>query len=198
MKELQFPQKLSFLLTEPARYKVLYGGRGGMKTETIARALIILASQRKLRILCLRELQNSIAESVHETLKFAISDMDLDDEFDVQSTCIISKRTGAEFIFSGLRYNINKIKSLARIDIAWVEEAVNVNKTSWDKLGPTIRGRHETDPNGMGGPFSKGPEIWISFNPELDTDETYKRFVLQRIKYTPEFVKNEKTGEMER
>lgn len=198
MLEVEFPEKLSFLIDTPARYKIIYGGRGGMKTESIARALIILASQRKLRILCLRELQTSIAESVLQTLQFAISDMEMDDEFDVQKTTIVSKRTGSEFIFSGLRYNINKIKSLARIDIAWVEEAVNVNKTSWDKLGPTIRGRHEDDPNGMGGPFGKGPEIWASFNPELDTDETYKRFILQRIKYAPEFIKNEKTGEMER
>lgn len=198
MLEIEFPDKLLFLIDTPARYKIIYGGRGGMKTESIARALIILCLQRTIRILCLRELQTSIAESVHETLKFAISDMDLEEQFDVTNTTIVCKRTGSEFIFSGLRYNINKIKSLARIDIAWIEEAVNVNKTSWDKLGPTIRGRHIDDPNGMGGPFGKGPEIWVSFNPELDTDETYKRFVLQREKFIPEFIKNEETGEMER
>lgn len=161
-----------------------------MKTETMAMALIILTTQKKLRIACFRELQNSIEESVYETIKNRISDMDLEDEFVIQSRTIVSKRTGSEFIFSGLRYNINKIKSMARIDIAWVEEAVNVTKMSWDKLAPTIRGRHEDDPNGMGGPFGLGPEIWISYNPETDQDETYKRFYLQRDKFAPDFDKN--------
>lgn len=192
--EVQFPEKLLFLINDPARYKVLYGGRGAGKTENIARALIILACQKKLRILCCRELQKSIRESVHKTIDNQITDMHLDSEFDVQATSITSKRTGSEFIFYGLRHNINSVKSLARIDIAWVEEAVNCSKTTWEKLGPTIRGRHENDPNGMGGPFKQGPEIWLSFNPELDTDETYKRFVLQRDKYAPDFIeeKNEK------
>ena len=195
--EIEFLEKLQFLIGSPARYKILYGGRGASKTESIGRALIILAIQKRLRIACFRELQASIQESVHETLKNQIHDMHLENEFDILDKTIISKRTGSEFIFKGIRYNINSIKSLARIDIAWVEEAVNVSKTSWEKLGPTIRGRHESDPNGMGGPFKKGPEIWISFNPELDTDETYKRFVVQRHKYAPDFITNEK-GEQER
>ena len=134
-----------------------------------------------------REIQQSIKESVYETIKNRIVDMGLQDEFEIQTAVIISKRTGSEFQFHGLRHNINKIKSLARIDIAWVEEAINVSKTSWDILSPTIRGRHELDPNGMGGPFKKGPEIWVSFNPELDTDETYKRFVLERHKFAPDY-----------
>jgi phage terminase large subunit len=196
--EVEFPASLDFLISEPARYKILYGGRGAGKSEGISIALIILATQKKLRILCLRELQTSIEESVKETITNNIHAMDLDDEFLIQDKRIVSKRTGSEFIFSGLRYNINKIKSLARIDIAWVEEAVNVSKASWDKLGPTIRGRHKDDPMGMGGPFNKGPEIIVSFNPELDTDETYSRFVLKRDKYAPDYALNEDTGKMER
>ncbi len=198
MLEIEFPQKLLFLLDTPARYKVLYGGRGAGKTENIARALIILSSQKKLRIACFRELQTSIAESVHETIKNQINDMGMYDEFNILDKTITSKRTGSEFIFKGIRYNINSIKSLARIDIAWIEEAVNVSKGSWEKLGPTIRGRHEDDPNGMGGPFKKGPEIWISFNPELDTDETYKRFVLQRDKYAPDYREGERYAIVEK
>lgn len=197
MPEVQFPEKLLFLIQEPARYKILYGGRGGMKTETVAIALIVLATQKKLRILCLREIQKSIDESVYETIKNRIIDMGLESEFDIQDKFIISKRTGAEFLFSGIRYQLASIKSLARIDIAWVEEAAPVSKKSWIGLPPSIRGRHETDPNGMGGPFGLGPEIWLTFNPELDTDETYKRFVLQRDKYAPDFIKNDK-GELER
>jgi phage terminase large subunit len=137
-EQYEFPAKLSFLLSESSRYKVLFGGRGAGKTEGVARALIILCRTRKLRVACFRELQSSIAESVHETLSNCISDMNLDAEFDIQEKRIVCKRTGSEFIFSGLRYNINKIKSIARIDIAWVEEAVNVSKASWTKLGPTI------------------------------------------------------------
>ena len=193
--DYEFPAKLGFLLSESSRYKVLYGGRGAGKTENIARGLIMLARTRKLRIACFRELQASIAESVLETLKNCISDMDLDQEFDVQKTTIICKRTGSEFIFSGLRYNINKIKSMARIDIAWIEEAVNVSATSWTKLGPTIRGRHKDDKKGKGGPFGNGPEIWVSFNPELDTDETYSRFIVKKNQYAPDYIKDEQTGE---
>lgn len=176
--EIEFPEALDFLLTEPARYKVLYGGRGGGKTENMALGLIIFASQKKLRIACFREFQSSISESVHATIKQKIYDIHRENEFIITDKSIFSRRTGSEFIFSGLRYNIDKIKSMSRIDIAWVEEARNVSRTSWEKLGPTIRGRHESDPNGLGGPFGLGPEIWVSFNPELNDDETYKRFVL--------------------
>jgi phage terminase large subunit len=198
MFDVEFPDKLMFLINEPARYKVLYGGRGAGKTENMGRALIILASQKRLRILCCRELQRSIRESVHKTIASQIDDMGLSSEFEVLQSTIRSLRTGSEFIFYGLRHNINSIKSLARIDIAWVEEANNTSATSWDKLGPTIRGRHENDPNGMGGPFRKGPEIWVSFNPELDTDETYKRFVLQREKYAPNFIDGERYAFVEK
>lgn len=175
---IEFPEKLHFLLTESCRYKVLYGGRGAGKTVNICRALIILACQKRLRILCGREFQNSISESIYETLKEQINALDLDHEFNIQATTIISKRTGSEFLFKGLRHNIESIKSLASIDICWVEEANNISKATWDKLGPTIRGRAPDDPRGNLGPFNNGPEIWVSFNPELDSDETYKRFVL--------------------
>ena len=144
MLQIEYPEDLLFLINEPARYKILYGGRAAMKTETVATALILLSQQTKLRIACFREFQKSIEESVYQTIANRIRDMygnDVDKEFDIQKTTIISKRTGAEFIFFGLRYNINSIKSLARIDIAWIEEAVNVSKKSWDILTPTIRGR---------------------------------------------------------
>lgn len=208
MLEIEFPSHLYFLIDEPARYKVLYGGRGAGKSEGISIALIILATQKKLRILCLRELQTSIEESVKETIANNISAMELDDRFDVQDKKIICKTTGSEFLFSGLRYNINKIKSMAKIDIAWIEEADNISKTSLDKLDPTIRGMDKTlsikgliknSPinvgKNLGGPFGLGPEIWISFNPDLDTDEVYTRFVLKREQYAPDYVIDDITGE---
>ncbi len=197
MIQIEYPEELLFLINESARYKILFGGRGGMKTESIALALIVLVRQKKLRVACFREFQKSIDESVYETIKNRIIEAGWQDEFSILSKSIICKRTGGEFIFFGLRYNINSIKSIARIDIAWVEEATNVSKVSWDKLTPTIRGRGKNvilenlDLN-KGGPFGKGTEIWISFNPELDTDETYKRFVLNREQYAPDFVTNDK------
>lgn len=198
MLEVKFPDKLAFLISEPATIKVLWGGRGAAKTESVSIALLLWSIQRKLRIACFRELQKSIDESVYSTLKSQIYDMSLEDEFQILNKTIISKRTGSEFIFEGLRYNINSIKSMSRIDIAWVEEANNVSRSSWDKLIPTLRGRPHDDINGRGGPFGLGPELIITFNPEMDTDETYKRFVLQREKYAPDYIVNERTGQKER
>lgn len=160
--EVEFPEKLQCLF-EPKRYKVLYGGRGGAKSWGIARALLIIGAQRKLRILCARELQNSIQESSHKLLADQIEIMGLSSMYEVQKTTIICLTTGSEFIFAGLRHNVESLKSKEAIDIAWVEEAQSVSGYSWDKLIPTIR--------------KDGSEIWISFNPELEEDETYQRFV---------------------
>lgn len=157
-----FPQKLAFLF-RPARYKVLYGGRGGAKSWGIARALLLKGSQKPLRILCTRELQESIADSVHELLKSQAKDIGLEGFYEVQKTTIIGKN-GSQFVYDGLRHNLNSLKSFEGADIVWVEEANNVSKLSWDVLIPTIR--------------KEKSEIWMSFNPELATDETYKRFVL--------------------
>lgn len=199
--ELAIPSKLGFLYQIAARFKIVYGGRGGGKTESIARILLALASMKRLRIACFREFQNSIDESVYATLVNCIYDLWPEGswvfEWDIQKTTIISKRTGSEFVFSGLRYKIESIKSMARIDIAWLEEARNASKTTLDKLFPTIRGVWKEDELDRGGPFGKGPEIWISFNPELEGDEIYKRSVKEKDKYFPDFVPN-KNGEMER
>jgi phage terminase large subunit len=188
--QIEFNERLAFLF-KPARLKISYGGRGGGKTDGYAIALIILSMQRKLRILCLREIQNSIEESVKETIESYIALYELEWAFDIKDKSITCNLTGSRFIFSGLRYKINSIKSLAKIDIAWVEEANNASKTSWDKLMPTIRGKHESSPDGLGGPFGLGPEIWISFNPELDDDETYDRYIIKKEQYAPDWIPSE-------
>ncbi len=171
-------------------------------TEGVAIALIVLSRLKRLRIACFRELQRSIKESMHETIKLKIYDLERigflsPGEFHITDSSIVCKRTGSEFIYAGLRYNIESIKSMARIDIGWIEEAKNVSKSSLDKLEPTIRGRHKDDPAGLGGPFGKGPELWITFNPELDSDEVYRKYVLNRSKWAPDYVTNSK-GEKER
>jgi len=160
--EASFPDKLAFLF-EPHRYKVAYGGRGGAKSWGFARALLIQGAGRPLRILCARETQKSIADSVHKLLDDQIQALELQSVYTVEKACIIGAN-GTEFTFAGLAHNIDAIKSLEAYDMVWVEEAQTVSKASWDKLIPTIR--------------KDGSEIWVSFNPELETDDTYKRFVL--------------------
>lgn len=148
----------------PRRYKTAYGGRGSGKSWSIARMLVAKAAASPIRVLCARETQKSIQESVHKLLKDQIGLMGLDALFDIQETKIIGAN-GSEFSFAGIRQQgVTNLKSFEGVDICWVEEAQVVTKKSWDVLIPTIR--------------KPGSEIWISFNPELDTDETYQRFVL--------------------
>ena len=159
----EFPEKLACLF-EPSRYKVLYGGRGGAKSWGIARALLILGAKSPLRILCAREFQTSIKDSVHKLLCDQIEALGLLGFYEITQATIRGKN-GTEFAFAGLRNNISNIKSFEGVDICWVEEAQSVSRLSWNVLIPTIR--------------KAGSSIWVSFNPELETDETYQRFVLK-------------------
>jgi phage terminase large subunit len=158
----EFPEKLQFLFA-PYRYKVAWGGRGAAKSWAFARALLILGTQRPLFVLCVRELQNSIADSVHKLLSEQIELMGLA-KFYVVEKARIYGANGTEFGFAGLRHNVHAIKSAEAVDVCWVEEAQTVSHSSWKTLIPTIR--------------KDGSEIWVSFNPELERDDTYQRFVL--------------------
>lgn len=160
--EVELPEKLVDHLLTPARYKITYGGRGSGKTWGKGRAALVLGRAKKLKILCCREIQQSIKESVHALLENQISILGMSDFYEVKNTSIVGKN-GTEFIFAGLKHNVDSIKSMEGVDIVWVSEAHNVSKTSWDKLIPTIR--------------KDGSEIWVDFNPELEDDETYQRFV---------------------
>jgi len=164
--QAEFPAKLSILF-DSARYKVLYGGRGGAKSWGIARALLIIGARKPTRILCAREFQTSIRDSVHKLLSDQIIAMGLTDFYEITQNAIRGKN-GTEFSFVGLKNNVSNIKSYEGCDICWVEEAQTTSKLSWNVLIPTIR--------------KEGSEIWISFNPELETDETYQRFIVN----TPE------------
>lgn len=160
--DAQFPFKLQPLF-KPSRYKVLYGGRGGAKSWGVARALLIRAAEKPTRILCTREIQTSIADSVHRLLADQVVALGLEAFYTVTTTAI-KGINGSDFSFAGIRQqDINKIKSFEGADICWVEEAQTVTKKSWDVLIPTIR--------------KDGSEIWLTFNPDLDTDPTYVRFV---------------------
>ena len=159
----EFPIKLKGLF-EKSRYKVAYGGRGGAKSWGIARALLIKGAKDPMRILCAREFQTSIKDSVHKLLCDQIEALGLLGFYEITQNSIRGKN-GTEFAFVGLRNNVANIKSYEGVDIVWVEEAQTTSRLSWNILIPTIR--------------KQGSEIWISFNPELETDETYQRFVLK-------------------
>ena len=161
---VEIPRKLEFLF-RPARYKVAYGGRGSAKSWTFAQALLILGSKQKLRILCAREVQKSIKDSVHKLLSDQIKRMGLESFYQILNTEIRGKN-GTEILFSGLSdQTADSIKSFEGASICWVEEAQTVTKRSWDILRPTIR--------------KAGSEIWVTYNPELETDATHVMFVVK-------------------
>lgn len=158
----QFPAKLRPLFA-PKRYKVMHGGRGGGKSWAVARALILMVADQGLRVLCAREVQKSMKESVHRLLKDQITELGLDSDFTVLET-EIRCQNGGGFVFTGLQsHTVDSIKSFEAVDRVWIEEGHGVSKKSWDTLIPTIR-----KPNS---------EIWVTLNPDMDTDDTYVRFI---------------------
>lgn len=124
--------------------------------------MLFIASQKKLRVLCTREFQKTIADSVHKLLKDTIQRLNLEYMFDVTDN-VIRCTNGSEFIFLGLHANVSSIKSLEGVDICWIEEAETVAEESWRTLIPTIR--------------KEGSEIWVTFNPRDEKDATSKRFL---------------------
>lgn len=162
MTEALFPEKLQPLFL-PKRNKCLFGGRGGAKSWGVARALLLIASGEPLRILCAREIQKSMKESVHRLLSDQIIELGLSWFYEVLETEIRGKN-GTLFVFCGLQsHTVDSIKSYESVDKCWVEEAHGVSKRSWDVLIPTIR--------------KPGSEIWMTMNPDMDTDETFVRFI---------------------
>lgn len=159
---VEIPQTFEVLF-KPKRYKVFFGGRGSAKSWSYAMALVILGVQKPMRILCTREFQKSIKESVHRLLADSIERCGLQAEYEVLDKSIRG-RNGTLFIFEGLRNNPNEIKSLEGIDVCWCEEAQAISSSSWKFLIPTIR--------------KEGSEIWVSFNPLSEFDSTYQRFVI--------------------
>jgi len=159
----QFPVKMASLF-DKARYKVYYGGRGAGKSHSAAKALLVLGAKSQIRVLCAREFQTSIKDSVHKLLCDQITLMGLEGFYEITQSAIRGKN-GTEFAFVGLKNNVANVKSYEGIDICWVEEAQTVSRMSWNTLIPTIR--------------KEGSEIWVTFNPELESDETYQRFVLK-------------------
>lgn len=160
-----FPKAYKALFEKHWRYIVYYGGRGGGKSWAVADALLILGSQMTLRILCARELQISIADSVHRLLCDRIEALGLQAFYRITQKSIEGPN-GTMFLFKGIRHNSTEIKSTEGIDICWVEEAEKVSRNSWEVLIPTIR--------------KEKSRIIVTFNTKSITDATYERFILNK------------------
>lgn len=158
----RFPAKARALF-EPRRYTVLKGGRGSAKSQSVARALLLMACQRPLRVLCCREIQRSIKDSVHRLLADVVAELGLSDCFEVMENQIRGAN-GSLFFYSGLStQTIDSIKSMEGVDICWVEEAQTITERSWLLLIPTIR--------------KPGSRFILTMNPQLESDPTSVRFL---------------------
>ena len=162
---MELPRKLGFLM-EPHPYKVAYGGRNSLKSWSFARALLTLGVQKDLRILCAREVQKSLADSVHQLLVDQIEALGYHNLYSISDNQITGTAKDTTIRFTGLSdITINNTKSIEGIDILWAEEADGISKRSWQVVLPTLF----RTPNA---------ECWVSFNPGLTTDDAWQRFVV--------------------
>ena len=153
---------ISDLYYKRKRYKVYWGGRGAVKSWGAAEALVRRAMVSAVRVLCMREFQNSIADSSHKLLKDTIERLGVGSWFDITDKYIRS-RAGAEFMFRGMHGKEQTLRSIEGVDILWIEEAQTFSAASWKSIVPTIR--------------KKGSEIWVTYNLINENDATHKRFV---------------------
>lgn len=149
-------------LMSPMRYKCLWGGRGSGKSYSAADCLLIEGMKRKIRVLCGREFQVSIKDSVHALLKERISALGLEGFYTVTRDTIVGAN-GSSFIFKGVRCNVQSIKSMAGLTHLWLEEAQTISADSWQVLIPTIR--------------EEGSEVWVTFNPLHESDTVWQELV---------------------
>ena len=163
---IELPEKIAGIFSEPRgklRYRGAYGGRGSGKSYGFALMALIWGYMEPLRILCTRELQDSIKESFHAELKAAVNNYDFLKTHYIVGSDFLRGKNGTEFLFKGLRHNIGSIKSTANIDICIVEEAEDVPEHSWQALEPTIR--------------APKSEIWVIWNPKREGSPVDERFV---------------------
>lgn len=147
----------------PARNRVLYGGRASSKSWDAAGVALYATQADKLKVMCVRQFQNRIDDSVYTLLKSRIDDFGFNSKFNILRNTIHSDM-GSQFIFYGLWRHIEEIKSTEGVDILWIEEGHNLTKEQWEILEPTIR--------------KEGSQVWIIFNPRLVTDFVYRKFIL--------------------
>lgn len=161
--QVKLPPKLVDLPFYKERYIVLPGGRDSAKSHSIASTLVVRGYQESLLILCTRQIQNTIKDSVHTLLKNKIEYLGLSKAFHITDNEIRGKYNNTKFIFKGLKHNVEEIKSLEGVNICWVSEARTISNDSWEILIPTIR--------------AEGSQFYIDLNPDQEDDPTYERFV---------------------
>ncbi len=162
--EIIIPIEYKRLFDDDWREAAVYGGRYSLKSHTVARFLLIRARERKTRVGCFREFQNSIAESSHQLLSDLIKQYSLSD-FHVTDKTIINTVNGSDFIFKGLHHNEQNVKSTEGIDIAWIEEAQTISKNSIEVLTPTVR--------------KDDSKIIYTYNRLLEDDPVHQRLVIE-------------------
>lgn len=162
--KILIPTEFQGLFDDKWREAAIYGGRGSLKSHTVARFLLIQARMATKRIACFREFQNSIAESSHQLLADLINLYELT-EFRVTDHSIVNRYNQSDFLFKGLHHNEQSIKSIEGIDIAWVEEAQTVSEKSIEVLTPTVR--------------KPGSQIIYTYNRLEDMDPVHKRLVIE-------------------
>ncbi len=167
--QIEIPPKLIPVFSKPnMRYRGSFGGRGSAKTRTFAKMTAVVAYQRAMNnesgvILCGREFMNSLEDSSLEEIKQAIrSEPFLEAFFEIGEKFVRTKCGRISYVFTGLRHNLDSIKSKARILLAWVDEAESVSEIAWRKLLPTVR--------------ESNSEVWVTWNPEKKGSATDLRF----------------------
>lgn len=165
--QVTVPNKLlpAFSNLSQAIYDIIVwkGGRGAAKSQALAAIGILESYIDDGVILCCREIQKSVSDSIYSMLVSYIEDKGLGKDFKILNTSITNVRTGAEFIFAGLKSNITSIKSINKLRVVLVDEAENVTQNSWDILLPT--------------PRYGAVRIYVVFNPRFEDDPTYQEFV---------------------
>ena len=158
---IQIPKAFRGLF-EPHRYKAFHGGRGSAKSHSLATALVITAAQKTMRVVCAREIQKSLRDSVKQLIEDKINTLGLAGVFDILETEIRHKTNGSRFVFIGMWRNPDAVKSLEGADVFWGEEASAFSDRSIKMIRPTMR--------------KPGSELWFSWNPEFDHDPVDKLF----------------------
>lgn len=164
IQTIEIPIEFKPLFDSDWREASVHGGRFSLKSHTVARILLIKAREKKIRVACFREFQNSIADSSHQLLADLIKQYGFT-EFEVTEKSIVNRLNGSDFIFKGLHRNEQSVKSIEGIDIAWVEEAQTISNKSIEILTPTVR--------------NKGSQIIYTYNRLLEDDPVYTRLVVE-------------------
>ena len=168
VKSIKLPKKLAKVFNGDARFRYAFGGRGSGKSRGFALMMLIKAMELSQAghtgtMLCLRQNLNTLADSSMSELKNVLKETPwLNEYFESGEKFLRTKDRRIEFLFYGLTRNLDSLKSLARIHVAWVDEAATVTEEAWRKLIPSVR--------------EEGSEIWVTWNPEFKRAATDKRF----------------------